>query len=197
MVDSSPDFPVLNLAQAVVVCCYELMPAIRGAGSAGDSSDSSSGNASSSGSGVVSSESSGGGDGGVSRSGSSSGSGISGSSVSEDGGGVSRSGSGSSFRSDLANDQELATLGDSEGLLQRLFGELEDAGYFEVETRKPSTQVRPDQTCVRVCAVDSCFEYGKEKPAAWGVEDAGYFEVETRKPSTQVRFRKWSWNCVG
>lgn len=29
VVDSDPDFPVLNLAQAVVCCCYELHPLIR------------------------------------------------------------------------------------------------------------------------------------------------------------------------
>jgi len=74
--------------------------------------------------------------------------------------------SGSPSRPDLANVQELATIGDSEGYLQRLFTELEAAGYFEVETRKVHTQVGDDwgwvggfvgiplvSTCKSVCVL--------------------------------------------
>jgi tRNA/rRNA methyltransferase len=126
-VDADPEFPVLNLAQAVGICCYEAArPA--GYGGSGDEDDGDEddgyGRSSSSfddGGGGGSISSSGGGDGSI-----------------DDGGNSSSSRSG--FSGAARNVQELATSAEVEGLLARLFSELDLAGFFEVDTRRPHTE---------------------------------------------------------
>jgi hypothetical protein len=172
VVDSDPDFAVLNLAQAVLVCCYELYPlwrrelrspsntvsgatpaAAKGAPGRRSSAAADSGSiCDADNPGYETSGSSSdfdfdhlrGADGYGSFGGSSDGSGGDGGSIRGGGvGGVEDTlgslqgpaaastgavSSGLASRPDLANAQELASMADSEGFLQRLFAELDAAG---------------------------------------------------------------------